>query len=416
MSKNNDAVLVTASNYYELGEKYQRENQKEKTLILLGNEQEIFSEMDMPFFYCKVVDISTFARGETLPSTADIPLFIDWAKSLYEVTLQHLKRIQREEHVDIFTPFASVHLNADYLGSFDLWCEKFHWERRPKHLVVERYHNNTHRLKIHLLLLNHLFRTQPDHQSKTTMCRALYYYLYRDHFRDLESLFTLYSSKCAVEWYRDDSGISQVVNRALRVKNVDDIHILRHFMIELYQQLDEIYERQRPTDENHMTLTVYRGQQVCRNELRNFIENIGQASFINSFFSTTFNLEVAYLYLETNTTNAQIVNVVFVVELDTSHVTRPYGYITNSSEENELIISPGTIVSIQNVERINKGSVECNNMQSDNQKNEFWLIKLQSIDEKQFLGSTLTILSETSMIGAGEPVVICFLLFFVKVA
>ncbi|CAF1224174.1 unnamed protein product [Adineta ricciae] len=409
MSKKNDAVLVTASNYYELVEKYQRENQKEKALILLDgpfewkiklyeqwdfiNCQKVSSRISMANSHFGIWKVLAVVLGKTLASTTDIQQSIDSEKSLSKVALQRSKWILGKEYVVISTPFGSVHLDADHLKSYNCF-KKLHWERRPKHLVVERYHNNTHRLRTHLLLLNLLFRTQPDHQSKTTMCRALYYYLYRDHFRDLESLFTLYSSKCAVEWYRDDSGISQVVNRALRVKNIADIHILRHFMIELYQQLDEIYERQRPADENHMTLTVYRGQQVCRNELRNFIENIGQASFINSFFSTTFNLEVAYLYLKTNTVDADIVNVVFVVELDTSHVTRPYGYITNSSEENELIISPGTIVSIQNVERINKGSIECNNMQSDNQKNEFWLIKLQSIDEKQFLGSTLTILSE----------------------
>jgi hypothetical protein len=150
---------------------------------------------------------------------------------------------------------------------------------------------------------------------------------------------------------------------------------------------------------------------MYRYELRSLIENIGQRSFSNRFLSTTFNQSMAKTYATASANSSESVAVIFKIEIDTSHAMRPYGYITNSGEEDELIIPPGTILYLQSVERINHSPITCNNVLSDNQKDELWLIQLKSIDEKHFLDETLTILFETNMIGAAQPVVICFFSF-----
>jgi hypothetical protein len=183
-------------------------------------------------------------------------------------------------------------------------------------------------------------------------------------------------------------------------------------LIDLYQQLDEKYKRQKPDDEDSMVLRVHHGQKMYRYELRSLIKNIGQRIFNNSFLSTSFNLSVAKTYAETTANSTESVTVLLEFEIDTSHAMRSYGYIPESSQEDELIIPPGTIFYLQNVERVNHSPTTCNNLLSDNQKNELWSIQLKSIDEKHFLGETLTILSETNMIGAAQPVVICFFSVF----
>ena len=83
-------------------------------------------------------------------------------------------------------------INFNILNDF---MKKYNYKRRPRHMMVERYHNNTHRIKHHLLLLDLLFRTPPNSQSKTSMCRELCYYLYQDHFKDSKCFCTSYSSK-----------------------------------------------------------------------------------------------------------------------------------------------------------------------------------------------------------------------------
>jgi hypothetical protein len=91
------------------------------------------------------------------------------------------------------------------------------------------------------------------------MCQELCYYLYKDHFKDSECFCTFYSSQRPIQWYRGDSGVCRIANRALRLKNFAQIYYLRHFLIDLYQQLDEIYKRQKPDDEDSVVLRVYHG-------------------------------------------------------------------------------------------------------------------------------------------------------------
>ncbi|CAM4930794.1 unnamed protein product [Rotaria socialis] len=277
--------------------------------------------------------------------------------------------------------------------------------RRQKHLIIERYHNNTHRIKKHLLSLDLFFRTLPDNQSNTVMCQELCYYLFMDHFKDSGCFCNVYPTKPPIEWYRGDSGLCSIANRALRLKNYALLHNLRLFLTDLYQELQKLHKQQKLDEEDSMLLRRYRGQKMSRDELNGLINNIGQLVFNNSFFSTTSTHSVAHIYAAADSNTTESVAVLFDMEINTSHVTRYYGCIHGSGEEDELIIAPGAIFRLQNVECISNSHTMRNTILSDIKKDELWLIKLSSIDEKHLLGETLTILSETNMIGAGDPVV-----------
>ncbi len=303
-------------------------------------------------------------------------------------------------------------LKFDVLNTF---MKKCNCKRRPKYLMVERYHNNTHRIKKHLLLLDLLFRTPIDSQSKTSMCQELCYYLFTDHFKDSKCFCTRYSSKSPIEWYRDDSGLCRNLNRALRLKNFVQINNLRPFVTDLYQNMHEMHKRQKPDEQDAVLFKVHRGQQMYRHELSGLIKNVGQLVYNNSFLSTTFNQSMINIYAGTNSNTTESVAVLFEIEIDTAHVTQCYAHIPNSAEEQELITAPGTIFRLQSIEQVNNNPTVCNTQLSDKQNNELWLIKMKAIDEKQLLGETLTVLFETNMIGAGDPVVICLFLIFFKV-
>ena len=57
-----------------------------------------------------------------------------------------------------------------------------------------------------------------------------------------------------MEWYRGDSGMCRITNMTLRLKNVAQIYNLHYFLADFYQQLDEMYRRQKPDDEDSMVL------------------------------------------------------------------------------------------------------------------------------------------------------------------
>ncbi|CAF0998827.1 unnamed protein product [Didymodactylos carnosus] len=151
-----------------------------------------------------------------------------------------------------------------------------------------------------------------------------------------------------------------------------------------------------------MILTVYRGQQLRRSELNKLIPNTDHLIFNNSFLSTTFNRVLALLFAGSvsSSNSALSVSILFEIEIDTSHTTRPYAYINGSGDEAELIITPGFVFRLLSVDKDNNTTMS----------NELWLIKLKSADHTEFLSETSTLL-----IGAGQPVVISFLPLFVVV-
>ncbi|CAF3363606.1 unnamed protein product [Rotaria sp. Silwood2] len=148
-----------------------------------------------------------------------------------------------------------------------------------------------------------------------------------DHFKKSKCFCTIYLSKTSVEWHRGDSGICRILNEALRLKNYARIYNLRHFLIDLYQELQEMHKRQKPDDEDSLVLRRYRGQKMYRNELNGLINNISGLVFNNSFFSTTSNQKVALRYTAAQFNTAESVAVLFEIDIDTSHVTRHYGCI-----------------------------------------------------------------------------------------
>jgi hypothetical protein len=179
--------------------------------------------------------------------------------------------------------------------------------------------------------------------------------------------------------------------------------------------MHEMHKRQKPDEQDAVLFKVHRGQQMYRHELSGLIKNVGQLVYNNSFLSTTFNQSMINIYAGTNSNTTESVAVLFEIEIDTAHVTQCYAHIPNSAEEQELITAPGTIFRLQSIEQVNNNPTVCNTQLSDKQNNELWLIKMKAIDEKQLLGETLTVLFETNMIGAGDPVVICLFLIFFKV-
>ncbi|CAF2053226.1 unnamed protein product [Rotaria magnacalcarata] len=118
-----------------------------------------------------------------------------------------------------------------------------------------------------------------------------------------------------------------------------------------------------------MLLRRYRGQKMSRDELNGLINNIGQHVFNNSFFSTTSNQSMAHIYAAADSNTTESVAILFDMEISTSHVTRYYGCIHGSGEEDELIIVPGAIFRLQNVECISNSHTMCNTILSDIKKN-----------------------------------------------
>lgn len=92
----------------------------------------------------------------------------------------------------------------------------------------------------------------------------------------------------AIWWYTRQSFVYRLLNKALRVQNIDLIYQFRFFIRDLHRQLSE--------NQCSSPIHVYRGQLMFPDELQILKDSVGQYISINSFFSTSFNRDLALVF------------------------------------------------------------------------------------------------------------------------
>ena len=101
-----------------------------------------------------------------------------------------------------------------------------------------------------------------------------------------------YSSDKALWWYTRDSFLYKMLNKALRVQNIDLLFLFRFVIGDIYQQLKQ--------NQCQSPVRVYRGQVISNDELNTLQQSIGEFISINSFFSTSTNRHKALGFLNSS--------------------------------------------------------------------------------------------------------------------
>ncbi|CAF4198327.1 unnamed protein product [Rotaria sp. Silwood2] len=163
------------------------------------------------------------------------------------------------------------------------------------------------------LLINVLLKIKPNEQDKREL-----YELCKNQYKDNEVEWQLveefnakYEAKKAVWWYTRESFVYRVLNKALRVQDVDVLFLFRTVMQDIFEQL-RVHQCQR-------RITVYRGQIISRDELKQLRKSIGNIISMNSFLSTTADRDVAVGFVNNNLqfkTSDDLVAVLFEIVVD----------------------------------------------------------------------------------------------------
>ncbi|CAF1098951.1 unnamed protein product [Adineta ricciae] len=209
-----------------------------------------------------------------------------------------------------------------------------------------------------LLLIDVLLRIKPNDKDKhqlITLCREHFHV--NDHELGLVREFEQeYSSDKALWWYTRQSFVYKMVNKALRVQNVEVLFLFRFMINDIYQQL----KRHQCTSAVH----VYRGQMMSRDELEIIQRADGKLISINSFFSTSLNRQKASAFLHRS---SDLHRVLFDIHADPGVVmSKPFAEIQKlsiSMYEEEVLFMTGCIFRLNKIWR-------------DDDKN-MWVIEMQ---------------------------------------
>jgi tetratricopeptide (TPR) repeat protein len=175
---------------------------------------------------------------------------------------------------------------------------------------------------------------------------------YRDNQSQLKHIDE-FNENCTqdniLNWYTSSSRsfAFRLVNRALRTRNIDLICKFRYFIILLHNKLKRLAIQQQQREDS---TTVYRGQNLSKNDLENLRTNIGHLISVNTFMSTSRDKNVAEIFR-----GEDELSVLFEITITnaSSNIFHPFADITelsSNTDEEEILFSAGAVFRVVSVE------------------------------------------------------------------
>ncbi|CAF2119323.1 unnamed protein product [Rotaria magnacalcarata] len=183
----------------------------------------------------------------------------------------------------------------------------------------------------------------------------------------IEKFATDYNADDAISWYTSTSCVCKLINKALRLQDMNVIFKFRFFIADLYHQLSNLWESQ---SKNQVSLTVYRGQQLPVKDLDKVRNNIGSLISMTSFVSTSRTEQVANIFCG-DQRSTPLLAVLFEILIDPRFIVVPFADITELScipGEEEVLLCLNFIF---HVDEVIEGS------------NGVWNIKLSTSSEQK---------------------------------
>ncbi len=238
--------------------------------------------------------------------------------------------------------------------------------------VIDNPEQSTTELNGHLvhflLLLDVLIRIRScpkDEENLINCCKQQY----RNNRGDLALVCEFeneYSANRALWWYTRDSFLYRMLNKALRVQNIELLFLFRFVIADVYHQLKQ--------NQYQKSVRVYRGQVISDDELNTLRESIKKLISISSFFSTSFSFQQAKNFLDDVIISKGLHRVIFEIDADPGVVTsRPFADISNLSyfeDESEVLFMAGCVFRLIEIRRENN--------------EQLWLIRMQLCGDNDY--------------------------------
>jgi tetratricopeptide (TPR) repeat protein len=166
-----------------------------------------------------------------------------------------------------------------------------------------------------------------------------------------------YSGKKAIWWYTYEPFLHEMLNHALRIMDVDVIMKMGFFVCDLHRHIEDEHKKQSRARYSTQPLVVYRGQGASKVYFDQIVKTKGGLMAFNSFLSTSEDQEVSRAYAESNSTNSNLIGILFVMTIDPSKSTTPFADIKEISyykDEDEILFSMHTIFRICEIKQLNE--------------------------------------------------------------
>jgi tetratricopeptide (TPR) repeat protein len=157
-----------------------------------------------------------------------------------------------------------------------------------------------------------------------------------------------YNSARVLRWYTRQSFLFRMINKGLRVQNIDILFLFRFFIHDIQQQL----LKNQCTQPTHL----YRAQLLTNDELKMLKNAIGGFITVNAFFSTTIDRETSLAFLDSMDSSDEynMMRVLFEIDADPRlEGTKPFAniiWLSYCFGQQEILMMVGSIFRIVEIQ------------------------------------------------------------------
>ena len=180
-------------------------------------------------------------------------------------------------------------------------------------------------------------------------------HIFNDNEEELANVNKLkqsYGSKTPVWWYTCQCFLYPMLNRALRMSDVNIIIKMGFFIGDLHRQIKQLHKKQSGDHQTGKMLTVYRGQGLSKTDFQKMKETKGGLMSFNNFLSTSKDRNTSLPFARSALADPESVGILFVMTIDPSKSKTPFASINGISyfpKEDEVLFSMHSVFRIHDI-------------------------------------------------------------------
>jgi tetratricopeptide (TPR) repeat protein len=176
--------------------------------------------------------------------------------------------------------------------------------------------------------------------------------------RNVDKLQKEYRNHQPIWWYTYQSFLYSMLNRSLRLMEVDRIIKMGFFVRDLHNHIVALHAEQYGGHDHSNSFTVYRGQGLSSTDFEQLMNTQGGLLAFNNFLSTSQNRAVSLEFARRTMQTSNLVGVLFILKIDPSISATPFANVENvgchDDQEEEILFSMHSVFRIGQVKQIDK--------------------------------------------------------------
>ncbi len=167
-----------------------------------------------------------------------------------------------------------------------------------------------------------------------------------------------YRDETSIRWYTSECFVYPMLNRALRITDVDIIMKMGFFIKDLHRHIERLYLKEFKAHHSDKSFIVYRGQGISKTHFEQMTKIKGGLMSFNSFLTTSKERSASLDFACHALSDSDMVGILFIMTITPSKPTTPFASIMNVSgyqnAKDEILFSMHTIFRINDIKPLDE--------------------------------------------------------------